>query len=197
MFAAIAGTNPPSGWAAARPAARGTRWRSRSLPRPSRPQRPARRGKALSPCPPRPRGRSIRSKRASRSAAAAALRSSTACWAAALCRDRSILIGGDPGIGKSTLLLQVSALLAGQGARVLYVSGEESARQIKMRAKRLGVGGSGMYVLSETNMDEIEAQRVRAHTRLHDRGLHPDRLCPRQRRRARLGFAGARGPRAF
>ena len=70
-----------------------------------------------------------------------------------------ILIGGDPGIGKSTLLLQVSALLAGQGARVLYVSGEESARQIKMRAKRLGVGGSGMYVLSETNMDEIEAQR--------------------------------------
>ena len=70
-----------------------------------------------------------------------------------------ILIGGDPGIGKSTLLLQVSALLAGQGARVLYVSGEESARQIKMRAKRLGVGDSGMYVLSETNMDEIEAQR--------------------------------------
>lgn len=69
------------------------------------------------------------------------------------------LIGGDPGIGKSTLLLQVSALLAGQGARVLYVSGEESARQIKMRAKRLGVGDSGMYVLSETNMDEIEAQR--------------------------------------
>ena len=71
-----------------------------------------------------------------------------------------VLIGGDPGIGKSTLLLQVSALLAGQGARVLYVSGEESARQIKMRAKRLGVGSSGMYVLSETNLDEIEAHRA-------------------------------------
>lgn len=71
-----------------------------------------------------------------------------------------ILIGGDPGIGKSTLLLQVSALLAQQGARVLYVSGEESTRQIKMRAKRLGVGDSGMYVMSETNMDEIEAQRM-------------------------------------
>lgn len=71
-----------------------------------------------------------------------------------------VLIGGDPGIGKSTLLLQVSALLAAQGARVLYVSGEESARQIKMRARRLGVGDSGLYVLSETNMDEIEAQRA-------------------------------------
>ncbi len=71
-----------------------------------------------------------------------------------------VLIGGDPGIGKSTLLLQVSARLAQQGARVLYVSGEESARQIKMRAKRLGVGGSNLYVMSETNMDEIEAQRA-------------------------------------
>ena len=71
-----------------------------------------------------------------------------------------VLIGGDPGIGKSTLLLQVSALLAGQGARVLYVSGEESVRQIKMRANRLGVGSSGMYVLSETNLDEIEAHRA-------------------------------------
>lgn len=71
-----------------------------------------------------------------------------------------VLIGGDPGIGKSTLLLQVSALLAERGARVLYVSGEESTRQIKMRAKRLGVGSSGIYVLSETNLDEIEAHRA-------------------------------------
>ena len=49
-----------------------------------------------------------------------------------------ILVGGDPGIGKSTLLTQVSACDATAGHRVLYVSGEESARQIKMRAKRLG-----------------------------------------------------------
>lgn len=70
-----------------------------------------------------------------------------------------VLIGGDPGIGKSTLLLQVSALLAEAGARVLYASGEESTRQIKMRAKRLGLAGKNLYVMSETNMDEIEAQR--------------------------------------
>ena len=50
-----------------------------------------------------------------------------------------MLVGGDPGIGKSTLLLQASENLAASGARVLYISGEESARQIKMRAKRLGV----------------------------------------------------------
>ena len=70
-----------------------------------------------------------------------------------------VLIGGDPGIGKSTLLLQVSALLAEAGARVLYASGEESTRQIKMRANRLGLAGKNLYVMSETNMDEIEAQR--------------------------------------
>ncbi len=70
-----------------------------------------------------------------------------------------VLIGGDPGIGKSTLLLQVSARLAAKGARVLYASGEESTRQIKMRARRLGVSGENLYVLSETNLDEIEAQR--------------------------------------
>ena len=49
-----------------------------------------------------------------------------------------LLVGGDPGIGKSTLLTQVSANMARQGLRVLYVSGEESARQVKLRAGRLG-----------------------------------------------------------
>ncbi|MGH2248889.1 ATPase domain-containing protein, partial [Enterococcus faecalis] len=49
-----------------------------------------------------------------------------------------VLIGGDPGIGKSTLLLQVSQQLAAIGGKVLYVSGEESAEQIKLRAERLG-----------------------------------------------------------
>ncbi|MDR2515616.1 MAG: DNA repair protein RadA [Christensenellaceae bacterium] len=73
-------------------------------------------------------------------------------------RGSLVLIGGDPGIGKSTLLLQAAALYAGQGGRVLYVSGEESARQIKMRAKRLGITGGNLHVLSETNIEEIEAQ---------------------------------------
>ena len=66
-----------------------------------------------------------------------------------------ILIGGDPGIGKSTLLLQVADKLSGQGARVLYVSGEESERQIKMRGERLGVEASNLFLLPETNLENI------------------------------------------
>ena len=66
-----------------------------------------------------------------------------------------MLIGGDPGIGKSTLLLQVCDQLAKEGQRVLYVSGEESARQIRLRARRLGVE-SDVYVLSENALDAIE-----------------------------------------
>lgn len=63
-----------------------------------------------------------------------------------------VLIGGDPGIGKSTLLLQVSAQLHQLGKRVLYVSGEESASQIKMRAERLGVTDGEFYIYPETDM---------------------------------------------
>src|SRR3989440_7901787 len=66
-----------------------------------------------------------------------------------------ILIGGDPGIGKSTLLLQVADKLSGQGARVLYVSGEESERQIKMRGERLGLEAENLYLLPETNLENI------------------------------------------
>jgi len=65
-----------------------------------------------------------------------------------------VLIGGDPGIGKSTLLLQVGALLAENGT-VLYVSGEESAQQIKMRARRLGLAPDDLYLLTETNLHAI------------------------------------------
>ena len=66
-----------------------------------------------------------------------------------------MLIGGDPGIGKSTLLLQVCDRLARGGQRVLYVSGEESARQIRLRSRRLGVE-SDLYVLAENALDAIE-----------------------------------------
>jgi DNA repair protein RadA/Sms len=66
-----------------------------------------------------------------------------------------VLIGGDPGIGKSTLLLQASAALAAAGGPVLYVSGEESAQQIKLRAARIGLDGDGLYVLTETNVEAI------------------------------------------
>lgn len=66
-----------------------------------------------------------------------------------------VLIGGDPGIGKSTLLLQVSHQLAATGGKVLYVSGEESAQQIKLRAERLGSSETDFYLYPETDMGEI------------------------------------------
>ncbi len=66
-----------------------------------------------------------------------------------------VLLGGDPGIGKSTLLLQACARIAQTGETVLYVSAEESARQIKMRADRLGIRSTNLRVLAETDMDTI------------------------------------------
>ena len=78
-----------------------------------------------------------------------------------------VLLGGDPGIGKSTLLIQVCANLCRAGHRVLYVSGEESARQIKLRAARLGIREKELYVLAENAMDNIEK---------HMRELAPDMM---------------------
>ncbi|MBP8691888.1 MAG: DNA repair protein RadA [Sedimentibacter sp.] len=66
-----------------------------------------------------------------------------------------ILVGGDPGIGKSTLLLQVADHASKQNLKVLYVSGEESGEQIKIRADRLGIGEGELYILAETNIDII------------------------------------------
>lgn len=68
-----------------------------------------------------------------------------------------VLIGGDPGIGKSTLLLQVSAQLADTAGSVLYISGEESVKQTKLRADRLGINSQMLHVLSETDMEYISS----------------------------------------
>lgn len=76
-----------------------------------------------------------------------------------------ILIGGDPGIGKSTLLLQVLDRLTQNYGKTLYVSGEESARQIKLRANRLGIESPDLHVLCETDIDAIE--------------VHIDKLLPK------------------
>ncbi|MEA2625886.1 MAG: hypothetical protein QOD06_1931 [Candidatus Binatota bacterium] len=79
-----------------------------------------------------------------------------------LVRGSAILIGGDPGIGKSTLLLQAASAFAQGGAQVLYVSGEESAQQIRMRAERLAVRDDRVLVLCETALEKIleEAERL-------------------------------------
>jgi DNA repair protein RadA/Sms len=66
-----------------------------------------------------------------------------------------VLIAGEPGIGKSTLLLQISALVAQSRGKVVYVSGEETLHQIKLRAERLGVKGENLYLLAETDLDVI------------------------------------------
>ncbi|HEV7395536.1 MAG TPA: DNA repair protein RadA [Pyrinomonadaceae bacterium] len=74
-----------------------------------------------------------------------------------------VLIGGDPGIGKSTLLLQVADKLGEGGSTVLYVSGEESERQIKLRGERLAIQAKGLYLLPETNLENIfhEVERLK------------------------------------
>jgi DNA repair protein RadA/Sms len=66
-----------------------------------------------------------------------------------------VLIGGEPGIGKSTLLLQVAQLLARQTGTVLYVSGEESERQVKLRGDRLGIGGGPLFLMAETSLERV------------------------------------------
>jgi DNA repair protein RadA/Sms len=66
-----------------------------------------------------------------------------------------VLVGGDPGIGKSTLVLQMLRQVSELRGKALYVSGEESPSQIKMRAQRLGVKAENLYVLAETSLDEI------------------------------------------
>jgi len=73
-----------------------------------------------------------------------------------------VLIGGDPGIGKSTLLLQVADRISSSSHNVLYISGEESPAQIKLRAGRLNIASKGIYLLAETSLEEIlgHAQKI-------------------------------------
>ncbi|MBB5751395.1 DNA repair protein RadA [Prosthecomicrobium pneumaticum] len=72
-------------------------------------------------------------------------------------RGSALLVGGDPGIGKSTLLLQASAALASRGARVVYVSGEEAVAQVRLRAERMGVANAPVALAAETSVEDILA----------------------------------------
>ena len=72
-------------------------------------------------------------------------------------RGSVLLVGGDPGIGKSTLLIQASAALARAGGRVVYISGEEATAQVRLRAERLGLAGSSVALAAETNVEDIIA----------------------------------------
>ena len=66
-----------------------------------------------------------------------------------------VLVGGEPGIGKSTLLLQISAMMADNSETIAYVSGEESVSQVKLRSERLGIGGKGIFFLSEPDLATV------------------------------------------
>ena len=72
-------------------------------------------------------------------------------------RGSALLVGGDPGIGKSTLLMQAAAALARKGHRIVYVSGEEAVAQVRLRAQRLGAADSPVELAAETNVEDILA----------------------------------------
>jgi DNA repair protein RadA/Sms len=72
------------------------------------------------------------------------------------------LVSGDPGIGKSTLLLQAASSIADSDSRVVYVTGEETAHQIKLRAERIGLGGEGLYIMAETDLERVLEQAQQA-----------------------------------
>ena len=95
-----------------------------------------------------------------------------------------ILVGGDPGIGKSTLTLQACGALARQGLAVLYVAGEESPEQVRLRADRLGLGDAGVLILPETNVEAVD-RADRAPSARRSSSSTRSRRCTRRRSRRR------------
>ncbi len=91
-----------------------------------------------------------------------------------------VLVGGDPGIGKSTLLLQLAAVMSADESAVLYVSGEESPQQIKLRAERLGINSPRLHVLAETSLEQIllQIENVRPRMAIVDsiQSIHTEEL---------------------
>ena len=91
-----------------------------------------------------------------------------------------VLVGGAPGIGKSTLLLQICNSLCA-GRRVLYVSGEESERQLKLRAERLGVSPNELFILSETRLSSPRFSIIYAASSSLKMALNSTIECPWKR----------------
>ena len=118
--------------------------------------------------------------------------SSIACWAAASCPGSLVLLGGEPGIGKSTLLLQAAANMARTVGPVLYSSGEESEHQIKSRGERLGVG-TRAALSAGRNLPRADPRRDRAHQAgARHRRLDPDGVLAEVPVGARQHRPGAR-----
>ena len=136
--------------------------------------------------------RSATSTRAAPRPAAPGSASSTGCSAAAWCPGAVVLVAGEPGIGKSTLLLDVAARAAREGQTVLYVSGEESAAQVRMRAERIEAMAKSLYLASETDLATVLGQIEADPARPGDRRLGADH---RQRRGRGLGRQRRPGPR--
>ena len=109
----------------------------------------------------------------------------------------AVLVGGDPGIGKSTLLLQAAAAFAAQGTPAVYVSGEEAAAQVRMRAARLGLAQAPLRLATGTGLGDILATLEAERPALAVVELDPDPVVRPHRQRPRLGRPGPRlRPRA-
>ena len=110
-----------------------------------------------------------------------------------LVRGSVLLLGGDPGIGKSTLLIQVAAALARNRQRAVYISGEEAVAQVRLRAERLGLAGAKVELAAETSVEDIVATISEGTTpRLVIIDFDPDHVDRHGRFRARHRHAGAR-----
>ena len=115
--------------------------------------------------------------------------SSTACSAVGSCPRSLVLVSGDPGIGKSTLLLMALRAMSAE-RKTLLVTGEESSAQVKLRADRLG-GAGDVHILAETNLDDVCATLERERPEVVRRRFRADALRARPRLGAGLGGAGA------
>ena len=142
---------------------------------------------------PRARSRCATSRRRPRSASAPGIGELDRVLGGGLVPGSLVLLGGSPGIGKSTITAMALGNLAAAGRDVLYVTGEESAAQVRMRAERLGEGALDVPALAETDLAAVRrGDRDRAARRLRRR-LGPDAALGRAHQRARLGRPGPRG----